>query len=92
MPGRTWTPSKTGPRPSDKLTPYEDIADPANGNRVPRCRTCGYPKRPGIAVLDFGLTLHGKAAGHYRLCERCYREAQGSLTVDPLTLMEAGGI
>lgn len=51
-------------------------ADPALGNAVPRCRTCGSPKD----VLTFSLQLHGKPVGVYRICGACYYAAN---PIDP---------
>ncbi len=54
----------SGPRPTD---PDELLADPAEGESVPRCGSCGIP-----GGMEFALWRRGKPAGRYRLCDRCW--------------------
>jgi hypothetical protein len=68
--GKGWDQSKIGPRPTVPATPYEDLRDPANGEPVPRCRTCGVP-----GGNLYALFLHNRAAGTYRICDHCWRDA-----------------
>jgi hypothetical protein len=82
----------SGPRLSRTLRPdtgHEELGDPANGETVPRCRTCGNPGSQGNALLDFDLLLHGKPAGRYRLCERDWLWANPPGPVDPLDASDA---
>jgi hypothetical protein len=76
-----------GPRES---LPDEGLADPAKGERVVRCLTCGTPsgKEP---ILEFELLLMPgrKRAGAYRLCGRCYRHANPPPVADPLDVTTA---
>jgi hypothetical protein len=65
------------------------LGDPAHGRRVDRCLTCGLPSLPGGKLLTFDLSLHGKAAGRYRLCERCWMAANPPQPADPLDVTEA---
>jgi hypothetical protein len=74
----------SGPDPRD---PIHATADPANGERVPRCWTCGMPDHPEVHLLDFELRLGGKRAGRWVLCERCFWARNDLPTmVDPLQL------
>jgi hypothetical protein len=50
--------------------------DPALGDKVPRCRTCGSPHD----VLELTLVHGGKPVGRYRLCGACYYAAN---PIDP---------
>ena len=70
-----------GPRPSP-----EDIADPAQGAKVPRCRACGLPDQPGNKLLP-GLWVYLRFSVSFELCERCVRAAvPDRMALDPLTL------
>ena len=51
-------------------------ADPALGEKVPRCRTCGTVND----VIEFTVHLGDKAVGTYRLCGICYYAAN---PIDP---------
>lgn len=86
MAGKQWDRNRIGPRFSPKLpTGYDDIADPANGEAVPRCYECGTPNGTE-RVLDFTLVLGGRAVGMERKCERCYirRNPRDPRDGDPL--------
>ncbi len=65
-------------RPTDA---DELIADPAKGESVPRCGACGIP-----GGMEFALLLHGKPAGRYRLCGKCwtYANPPDRQATDPL--------
>ena len=72
-------------RPSDA----EDIADPANGEVVPRCWACSTPNHDHNRLTMFALVFEGKAAGVWQLCERCYwRRNPPPTAVDPLQVDE----
>lgn len=87
MPGKPWDPKKIGPRGTATPSSYEDLRDPALGERVRRCLTCGIPGK----LLDFALLLAGRPAGRYRLCERCWMAANppDPMATDPLRVDEA---
>jgi len=54
--------------------PLDDLAaDPANGERVPRCYVCGIPER-----RVFGLFEHGTYRAAIRVCERCLWRLQSA--------------
>ncbi len=84
---------RSGPRlPSDhsrRLVSDDDIADPAKGERVPRCGSCGLPDQPASRLMDFALFLGGRRAGHYLLCERCWMAQNPPPRADPLDASEA---
>lgn len=78
-----------GPRPTN-VPPADGVeADPAKGEAVPRCYTCGAPGHPKNKLLDFDLSLRGKPAGGYRLCEKDWLAANPPGPVDPLHVEEA---
>jgi hypothetical protein len=62
-----------------------DIGDPAKGERVPRCLTCGTPVRPitGSFIPDGGQPFAGRSF-RYRLCLHCIEHANGPQDPDPL--------
>ncbi len=76
------------PRPTE---PDELVADPAKGEAVPRCLTCGAPNT-NERLLEFALILlpGSRVVGRYRLCGRCFRHANSPPNADPLTLNEVG--
>lgn len=76
----------TSPASTNKL---DDIGDPARGEKVPRCLTCGVPDLPANRLMEFALFYAGRNAGWYRLCERCWLHANPPLPVDPLQVDEA---
>jgi hypothetical protein len=72
-----------GPRPSP-----EDLEDPAKGEKVPRCRSCGLPDQQGNRLLP-GLWAYIKFTVQYELCERCVRAAiPDRQALDPIQLDE----
>lgn len=75
------------PQPSDQW--HEDIGDPADGEKVARCLTCGTPG-PGLMSGTFvpDHSPFGDRVLRYRLCRRCLGYANGSPDPDPLTLPE----
>jgi hypothetical protein len=80
----------SGPRlPNGTFAVTDDYSDPANGERVPRCMTCGLPARTGNSLLDFELYLHGRRAGRYRLCERDFNRVNPPPISDPLDVSES---
>lgn len=70
--------------PNGTFAPDESAGDPANGEAVPRCRTCGLPGRSTNRLMDFELYLGRTWAGRYRLCERCFNRANPPPISDPL--------
>ena len=42
-----WDADKIGPK-TIPTAPYEDLRDPANGEKVPRCAVCGVPETRSI--------------------------------------------
>lgn len=64
-----------------RLPIYADVevgaADPANGERVLRCKTCGMP---GSIVFIVGS--RGGVPGRYPVCDRCWFSVNSP---DPLT-------
>jgi len=55
----------------ERLTPeHDELADPANGEKVGRCRTCGRPDQPGNRLLAGTWTL-ATFSVRYALCESC---------------------
>lgn len=85
MTGRIYPPRPARPAVSGPPKSEHDLPDPANGEVVPRCLTCGMPARPKIALMEFELLLlpGRRRAGRYRLCERCHGAANGPLPLDP---------
>lgn len=76
----------SGPRlPRDPRPHYEhgDTGDPAKGEKVARCLTCGEPASTYNRLIDFELHLQGRAVGRYRLCERDFRYANAARSLDP---------
>lgn len=71
-----------------KLDPH-DIGDPAKGEKVPRCLTCGTPLdlMTGTFVPDSGERYAGRRF-RYRLCVHCIEHANGPLDPDPLHVDE----
>jgi hypothetical protein len=67
----------------------DDIGDPAKGEKVPRCLTCGTPTRPitGTFVPDRGQLFGGRRF-RYRLCVHCIAHANGPQPPDPLQVDE----
>ena len=91
FPVGAWNP-RSGPRHPSTIReerPDHDLADPANGAKVPRCRTCGRPDLRGNRLLDFDLYLGGKRAGRYTICEGCYLAANDPPLADPLDVQTA---
>jgi hypothetical protein len=76
-----------GPRlPSPPRQPdTDDLSDPAKGEKVPRCLSCGTPTRPitGTFMPDRGQEFAGRLF-RYRLCVRCLERANGPQDPDPL--------
>ena len=66
-----------GPRTLNPAFASEEVADPANGERVPRCGACGHPKPLYLEGMWGGLR------GRFPLCEACWRHFNPS---DPLTV------
>lgn len=82
MAGR-WSDDKIGRR-SVPASGYEDIRDPAMGEKVPRCAICGMPS-PNTLV---GTWDGDGRAYRVRVCERCIgHDVQPN--PDPLTVSEA---
>lgn len=79
-------PGAIGRRSTDS-TGYEDLRDPAKGEKVPRCAVCGIPASPVIVGVWSG---DGKTY-RIRVCDRCIaRESRpGPEDADPLTVPEA---
>jgi hypothetical protein len=50
----------------------DDLADPANGEAVPRCLSCGLPDHLDNRLLT-GVWQVGTFRCAVRLCERCIR-------------------
>lgn len=75
------------PSPSNKP---DDIGDPAKGEKVPRCLTCGSPTRPitGSFIPDLGQPFERRRF-RYRLCIHCIEHANGPLNPDPLHVEDA---
>jgi hypothetical protein len=63
----------------------DDIEDPAKGEKVPRCLTCGTPTQPitGTFIPDRSQPYAGRHF-RYRLCIRCIEHANGPQDPDPL--------
>lgn len=63
----------------------EDIGDPADGEKVARCLTCGSPTATitGTFVPDRTQQYAGRPF-RYRLCLRCIEHANGPQDPDPL--------
>lgn len=81
----------SGPRlPRKVVAGPEDIGDPAKGERVARCLTCGSPTAPitGSFIPDRDQQFAGRPF-RYRLCLRCIEHANGPQDPDPLTVPEA---
>lgn len=68
--------------------PDQELADPANGETVPRCATCGFPDRARSRLMNFELRLRGKRAGRYPLCERCFARVNPPPLADPLDVTQ----
>ncbi len=87
--GARWSDDKIGRR-SIPSAGYEDLRDPANGERVPRCLTCGSPTAPitGSFVPDAGQQFAARRF-RYRLCLRCIEHANGPQDPDPLNVEAA---
>jgi len=68
----------------------DDIGDPAKGEKVPRCLTCGTPARPitGSFIPDRNELYAGRPF-RYRLCVRCIEHANGPQDPDPLDVSDA---
>lgn len=68
------------PRPTEPLHNEEEIlADPARGESVPRCMTCGTPERDRNRLTVYRLLVDGRIEGGYRLCRDCVFRAQEKL-------------
>jgi hypothetical protein len=80
-------PDWRGPRLPTAPQPIgpEDIGDPAKGEKVARCLTCGVPLQlvTGTFVPDKGERFAGRRF-RYRLCVHCLEHANGPLDPDPL--------
>lgn len=62
-------------------------ADPAAGELVRRCRSCGMPDRPRWRVIDFRLRMKFGGVMYdviYTICERCILDAGARPRADPL--------
>jgi hypothetical protein len=71
------------PRPRFTLPPThsdEEVADPANGETVPRCGSCGHPGPLELVGRWGGLS------GRFPLCEACWRHFNPP---DPLRVDDA---
>ena len=77
------------PSETHQERPERRYADPANGEVVPRCRTCGTPDLADCHLLDFELYFRGKRAGAYRICEGCFWRANPPEIADPLDVQTA---
>lgn len=66
---------------------YEDLRDPAHGEKVPRCAVCGMPNTASIV----GPWSGDGVIYRIRVCDRCIaREARpGPRDADPLHVDEA---
>ena len=88
MPG--WGDDKIGPkvRPADET--YENVADPAKGEPVPRCYECGRPEGSRLRLVDFAVSLGGVTLGVMRWCEADYRRhnPRDPREADPLQVGE----
>ena len=72
------------PKPSEDVGP----GDPAQGERVPRCRCCGMPERPG-AKLYPGMWAYIRFNLEVTLCGKCIEEfLPDRRALDPMTLDE----
>ena len=62
---------------------YEDLRDPANGERVPRCGACGVPSRTILRG-----TWAGKAGMWFPVCSSCMARWNGPqrTDTDPLSV------
>lgn len=80
---------RSGPRlPKAPPSPSQDeIADPAHGAKVPRCKVCGLPGSPGNRLIP-GLWAYIHFSMQMALCERCVNEMRPAINPDPLTLEE----
>lgn len=72
------------PTAPKQLDPH-DIGDPAHGEKVPRCLTCGTPRElmVGTFIPDRDQHFAGRRF-RYRLCASCIQHANGPLDPDPL--------
>lgn len=86
--GGKWAAAKVGLRSIPEAKHYEDIRDPANGEKVPRCKVCGLPGSDGNQLLD-GIWRTPDKARRLRLCERCIGP-DVPVTADPFQLPETG--
>lgn len=84
------------PRPTPRrgmLSPTDDVADPARGEKVPRCFACGLPASEGNPILP-GLWGYVHRNVLCDLCERCVlglerrMDARLRMEADPLTVWE----
>lgn len=87
MPGKPWLRDKIGPRVIPPATYDTDLADPAKGEKVPRCRICGRPEQRGNKLLP-GLWGYIRFNVDLILCESCVRALipDDRTLADPLTL------
>ena len=67
----------------------DDLADPANGEDVPRCAVCGVPGTKGNKIIP-GRWGYIRWNMDLRLCERCVRGHMERERADPLTLDDTG--
>ena len=81
-PRRRQRPASDGPRKSP-----EELADPARGEKVPRCRSCGLPDQPGNKLIP-GMWGYVRFNMPLELCERCVMAFRPRPDVDPLTALE----
>lgn len=69
--GQRWGAQKPRIRPADGPRPAtEDLSDPAKGEKVPRCRSCGMPDQPTNHLIP-GLWSYIRFSMELALCQRC---------------------
>lgn len=75
-----WSGPRT-PRPTEPL-PVDDaeFMDPARGETVARCFTCGMPGTT-VRLVAYRLVKGARVMGGYVLCGRCVFRAQERLRV-----------
>lgn len=87
MAGKAWNRSRIGRRTPVTIDPT--LGDPAKGERVPRCKVCGMPERPGNKLIP-GMWAYLRFHMDLVLCEHCVMEsAPGPMLADPLQLEDA---
>lgn len=60
--------------------PPDDVRDPANGAKIPRCKACGMPNPIDLVGVRGGLR------GRFPICNRCWFEVNPP---DPLDVSSA---